>query len=160
MIWKVAAVIFLTLLPIAASAATGGAQGEIDVEILIGRTEVMHDQTARGLVVLGVMQASGDGEQYLPADSERNQYSRLTDAVVRYNNLRDMACGSRAITDALCMAQRFMPEWFSAGPRPYWSADDLRRMAQDMQNQSAPLWSAVCERATARTGDKSFCAIE
>jgi hypothetical protein len=159
MIWKVLAAFVLTLVASAALAA-GGAQGEIDVEILIGRTEVMHDQTARGLVVLGVAQASPDGEQLLPSDPDRNQYTRLTDAVVRYNNLRDMACGSRVITHPLCMAQRFMPPWFSAGPRPYWSPDDLRRMAQDMQDQTTPLWTAVCERAEARTGDRNFCAIE
>jgi hypothetical protein len=159
MICKVVAALVLILVPTAAAAASG-AQGEIDVEILIGRTEVMHDQTARGLVVLGVQQASADGEQFLPSDPERNQYTRLADAVVRYNNLRDMACGSRVITHPLCMAQRFMPPWFAAGPRPYWSPDDLRRMAQDMEDQTTPLWSAVCERAEARTGDRNFCAIE
>lgn len=157
--WKVVAALALILVP-AAAVAAGGAQGEIDVEILIGRTEVMHDQTARGLVVLGVQQATPDGEQLLPSDPERNQYSRLIESVVRYNNLRDMACGSRVISHPLCMGQRFMPPWFSAGSRPYWSPDDLRRMAQDMQDQTTPLWLAVCERAEARSGDKNFCAIE
>lgn len=158
--WCALALFSVLLLPSAASAAISGAQGEIDVEILIGRTEVMHDQTARGLVVLGVMQASPDGEQYLPADPERNQYARLTDAVVRYNNLRDMACGSRAIANPLCMAQRFMPLWASAGPRPYFAPHDLHRMAEEMQDQTTPLWLAVCDRAKARTGDRNFCAIE
>jgi len=158
--WFAGLALSLMLLPSAALAAIGGAQGEIDVEILIGRTEVMHDQTARGLVVLGVSQASADGEQYLPAEAEHNQYARLTDAVVRFNNLREMACGSHVINTPLCAAQRFIPPWFSTGERRYVTAQDLLRMAQDVQDQTTPLWTAVCERAEARTGDRNFCAIE
>src|SRR5690242_7694072 len=106
--WTLAGtVIALTMM--LSAAAVADVQGEIDVEILLGRTEVMHDQTARGLVVLGVMQASGDGEQYLPGDPQRDQYVRLNDAVVRYNNLRDMACGSHVINHPLCTGQRFQP---------------------------------------------------
>src|SRR5258706_3701763 len=159
MIWHVVAALVLTLLP-CVTAAAGGAQGEIDIEIMIGRTEVMHDQTARGLALFGVTHASPDGEQYLPADPQRNQYSRLADAVVRYNNLRDLACGSRVISHPLCSEQRFMPLWYAGRARPDTSQDGLRHMAEDMQNQTVPLWTAVCERATARSGDKDFCAIE
>lgn len=159
MIGKIGAALVLALMP-TATALADGVQSEIDIEILIGRTEVMHDQTARGLVVLGVPQASREGEQLLPADPQRNQYSRLAEAVVRYNNLRDLACGTRVIQHPLCLEQRFMPPWYSNAPRPYTSQDDLRRMAEDMQNRTVPLWSAVCERAEARSGDRDFCAIE
>ncbi len=160
MIWKVVAAIVLMLMPAAAALAEGGVQGEIDIEIMIGRTEVMHDQTARGLALLGVRQASPDGEQFLPADPGRTQYSRLSDAVVRYNNLHDLACGSRVISHPVCQQQRFMPPWFGNGARPDISPNGLRRMAEDMQGETVPLWSAVCERAVARSGDKDFCAIE
>jgi hypothetical protein len=159
MIWKGFAALALLLTP-AAMAMADGVQSEIDIEILIGRTEVMHDQTARGLALFGVTRVSPDGEQYLPADPNRNQYSRLTDAVVRYNNLRDLACGSRVISHPLCFEQRFMPLWYAGRARPDTSPDGLRRMAEDMQNQTVPLWTAVCERAQARSGDKEFCAIE
>jgi hypothetical protein len=156
--WYRAALFSLLLVPSATAAA--GVQGEIDVEILIGRIEVMHDQTARGLSVLGVMQGPADGEQNVPADPLRNQYARLNDAVVRYNNLRDMACGSRAINHPLCGGVRFNPSWYSTSVRAYWTPDDLRRMAEEVQRQTMPLWLAVCDRAKARTGDRNFCAIE
>ena len=149
----------LTFTPMAAALADS-VQGEIDIEIMIGRTEVMHDQTARGLALLGVSQASPEGEQFLPADPRRNQYSRLTDAVVRYNNLRDMACGNRVISHPLCDGEHFLPLWYAGRARPDTSPDGLRRMAEDMQSQTVPLWTAVCERAEARSGDKDFCAIE
>ena len=156
---KIFAALALTLMSTTATIAAG-VQSEIDIEILIGRTEVMHDQTARGLVVLGVRQASPDGEQLLPADPERNQYSRLYDAVGRYNNLRDLACSSGVISHSLCNEERFIPLWYAGRARPDTSPDGLRRMAEDMQNRTVPLWTAVCERAEARSGDKDFCAIE
>ncbi|MBI1211122.1 MAG: hypothetical protein GC190_06635 [Alphaproteobacteria bacterium] len=120
----------------------------------------MHDQTARGLAVLGIGGASRGDEQYLPADSDRDQYARILEAVVRYNNLRDMACGSRAINHPLCGGGRFMPPWFSMGPRHYMVQGDLLHMAQEIEDRTTPLWAAVCERAEARTGDREFCAIE
>lgn len=157
--WFAASVIFVLFAPFA-TALAGGAQGEIDVELLIGRTEVMHDQTARGLAVLGVGHAAPDGEQYLPADPERNQFARIQEAAVRFNNLRDMACASRVINSPLCGGERFLPPWLSAGPRPYFAQDDLLHMAQDVQDRTTPLWAAVCERAEMRTGDRNFCTIE
>lgn len=159
MIWKFAAAFALALVPLAAALADA-VQGEIDLEIVIGRTEVMQDQTARGLVILGLRQASSDGEQLLPSDPQRDQYARLAELVVRYNNLRDLACGNRVIQHPLCVGQRFMPMWFTGGRRPYAPPDDLKRMANEMQNQTAPLWMAVCDRARLRTGDKDFCSIE
>jgi len=159
MICKAFAALALILTP-AAAAMADGVQSEIDIEILIGRTEVMHDQTARGLALFGVTGASTDGQQLLPADPQRNQYSRLADAVMRYNNLRDLACGNAVISHPLCSEQHYMPMWFAGRARPDTSPDGLRRMAEDMQNRTVPLWSAVCERAQARSGDKDFCAIE
>jgi len=157
--WKIFAALALLSTP-AAAAMAEGVQGEIDLEIVIGRTEVMHDQTARGLVVLGVRQASPDGEQYLPSDPQHDQYSRIAESVVRYNNLRDLACGNRVIQHPLCNGARFMPGWFNAGRRANIAPAELKRMAEETQNQSTPLWSAVCERAMARSGDRNFCAIE
>jgi hypothetical protein len=150
----------LSLILMSAATALADVQSEIDLEIVIGRTEVMQDQTARGLALLGVQQASPDGEQLLPGDPQRNQYSRLADAVVRHNNLRDMACGSRAIKHPLCFGARYMPAWLASGQRVYLRPDDLKRMAEDVQRQTMPLWLAVCDRARQRSGDRNFCAIE
>jgi hypothetical protein len=64
------------------------------------------------------------------------------------------------INEPLCGGQRFMPPWYSSDPRRYLTPQDLLRMAQDMQDRTTPLWTAVCARAEQRTGDRNFCAIE
>lgn len=156
--WLAAAAFSLLLVPAVAAAASGGQ--ELDVEILIGRTEVMHDQTARGLSVLGVIRATDDGEQYSPSDVPRDPYRRLTDAVVRFNSLRDLACGTHVIVAPVCAGPRYTPAWVLPTTRPVNRPEDLRRMAEDLQSKTMPLWLAVCDRAKARTGDRNFCAIE
>ena len=128
---------------------------DLESEIMIGRTEVMHDQTARGLAVLGVIQLPNEDAQRPP--DERPPFERLHSEVERYNQLHDIACGSRAISTPVCGEVRYSPPWYA---RPDTSAGGLKRMAEDMQGHTMPLWSAVCARATAKTGDKDFCAIE
>jgi hypothetical protein len=149
-----ASVVFLH----AALPAWSDVHGEIDLEIVIGRTEVMHDQTARGLTVLGVHQARGDGE-LLGERARHDQYARIADAVVRYNSLRALACGARVIQHRLCYGAHFAPPWYARG-RAHVRPHDLRRMAEEMQRQTVPLWTAVCDRARQRSGDRDFCAIE
>lgn len=125
-------------------------------EVMIGRVEVMQDQTRHGLEVLGL-----PAPEIPTVDGihEREPVRRLHDTVGRYNHLREAACLGRAADGEVCKAAPYQPQWYTgAARRP--SGTGLRQMAENMQNQMMPLWTSVCAKAEAKTGDKHLCAIE
>lgn len=125
-------------------------------EVMIGRVEVMQEQTRRSLEVLGLNPPTmphADGIQ------EREPFRRLHDTVGRYNHLREIACLGRAADGEVCKSAPYQPQWYTGAKRPS-NGTGLRRMAEHMQNQMTPLWTSVCARAQARTGDEHLCAIE
>jgi hypothetical protein len=126
---------------------------QIEADIMVGRVEVMQDQTQRGLELLGARLAP---MAELPTD--RETYRRLTDASRRYNVLNVAACSAAIVAGPPC--QPYMPNWHHGRARPDTSPAGLKAMAEDMQNTMIPLWDAVCAKAKAKSGDEHFCAIE
>lgn len=122
-------------------------------EIMIGRVEVMQDQTRRGLEVLGLNPPAAE------AAPEREPFRRLQDTVGRYNDLRQFACRARAADGEVCTSAPYQPQW-AKGARPPASGTNLRQMAENVQDQMTPLWTSVCSKAQARSGDEHLCAIE
>jgi hypothetical protein len=125
-------------------------------EIMIGRVEVMQDQTRHGLEVLGLR-----APEIPPIEGiqEREPVRRLHDTVGRYNHLREVACLGRAADGEVCKTAPYQPQWYTgAARRP--SGTGLRQMAENVQDQMTPLWTSVCAKAQAKTGDKHLCAIE
>lgn len=125
-----------------------------EADIIVGRVEVMQDQTQRGLELLG---ARVPPAAELPTD--RETYRRLGDAVQRYNQLKGAACTAAIFADPRCN-QPYLPLWYAGRARPDTSPTGLKAMAEDMQNTMIPLWDAVCAKAKAKSGDEHFCAIE
>ncbi len=125
-----------------------------EADIMVGRVEVMQDQTQRGLDLLGVRVPS---MAELPTD--RDTYRRLYDAVDRYNHLKGAACTAAIFTDVRC-SQSYMPLWYAGRARPDTSPTGLKAMAEGMQATMIPLWEAVCAKAKAKSSDEHFCAIE
>lgn len=126
----------------------------LEADIMVGRVEVMQDQTQRGLELLG---ARVPAAPELPTD--RETYRRLTDASQRFNQLNDAACSAAIVAGAPC-TKPYMPNWHHGRARPDTSPTGLKAMAEDMQNTMIPLWDAVCAKAKAKSGDEHFCAIE
>lgn len=125
-------------------------------EVMIGRVEVMQDQTRRGLEVLGLrapeMPAVEGNQQHEPV-------RRLHDTVGRYNHLREVACLGKAADGEVCKSAPYQPQWYTGAPsRP--TGTGLRQMAENVQDQMTPLWTSVCGKAEAKSGDKHLCAIE
>jgi hypothetical protein len=125
-------------------------------ELMIGRVEVMQEQTRRGLEVLGLRPPDVP-----PVDAiqEREPVRRLHDTVARYNHLREAACRGKAVDGEVCRAAPYQPQWYTGAPRRP-SGTGLRQMAEGVQNQMTPLWTSVCTKAEAKSGDKHLCAIE
>ncbi len=128
-----------------------------ETEIMIGRVEVMQDQTRRGLEILG---ASAPAIPAAEAIAEREPYRRLYDTVGRYNDLRQVACTGKVAHGELCGATPYLPLWYAGRARPDTSPGGLKKMAEDMQGQMMPLWDVVCAKAKAKSGDEHLCAIE
>ena len=128
---------------------------QFEADIIVGRVEVMQDQTLRGLEVLG---AGRPALAELPTD--RETYRRLYDAVERYNLLNRSACAGGVAAGNLCVQPPYLPLWYAGRARPDVSPTGLKAMAEDMQGQMIPLWDAVCAKAKAKSGDEHFCAIE
>lgn len=130
-------------------------EAQFEADIMVGRVEVMQDQTIRGLELLGAGQT---GLPELPTD--RDTYRRLYDAVERYNVINKQACGSAVVTGTLCPGTPYLPMWYAGRARPDTSPTGLKQAAQGMQDQMVPLWDAVCAKAKAKSSDEHFCAIE
>ena len=122
-----------------------------EADIVVGRVEVMQDQTHAGLRLLGVSLPD------MGASHDRDSYGRLQGAVARFNALRE-ACVKRG--GNLCPPAPYLPAWYSRPPAGAGSGTGLRRMAEEMQDHMMPFWDAVCDRAKAKSGDQHFCAIE
>ncbi len=130
----------------------------MNTEIMVGRVEVMQDQTKRGLDVLAGLSVPPESA-HEPTEGI-DTYRRLYNAVERYNALRGSACRAKVLSDADCGGPLYMPIWYAGRARPDTSLSGLATMAEDMQNQMIPLWSGVCEKVVAKSGDDQFCAIE
>jgi hypothetical protein len=121
----------------------------LEAAIMVGRVEVMQDQTQAGLRLLGAPFREAE------AVLDRDPYRRLQGTVARFNTLRE-ACVARA--GNLCPPAPYLPAWYA---RPgAASGAEVRRMAEEMQDRMMPFWDAVCDRAKAKTGNQHFCAIE
>ena len=131
----------------------------------IGRMAAMIDEGDRAVVaVLGQEPEIGffidvSREASDPADA---RYLSLVDVVSNTLNLRLRACRLVEI-DApdVCDSGPFIPDWatsFKSIKSP--SARLVETWAEETEAAVTPLWGALCERATAKTGDETFCAIE
>ena len=129
-------------------------EAQFEADIMVGRVEVMQDQTHRGLQALGVALPPA-----VEHPTDRDTYRRLYDAVRRYNDLNRAACAG-GVAASLCGKPPFLPLWYAGRARPDVSPAGLKAAAQEMQDTMVPLWDAVCDKAKAKTGDEHFCAIE
>ncbi len=125
-----------------------------EADIAVGRVEVMQDQVHAGLKLFGA--PLRDGEVSAEGDALR----RLQGVVARYNELRSTACAKRITGGNMCPAAPYRPAWLAAGSGSAMSGADLKRVAEEMQDEMMPFWDAVCVKAKAKTGDEQFCAIE
>ncbi len=141
-----------------AAPTTSAVAPTMETEIMVGRVEVMQDQTQRGLDLLAGRPLPAEST-HEPSDGV-DTYRRLYNAVERYNALRSAACGAKLLGDDHCAAPPYMPLWFAGRARPDTSPTGLAVMAEEMQNQMIPLWGGVCAKAVAKSGDEQFCAIE
>jgi hypothetical protein len=91
---------------------------------------------------------------------ESDAFRRLQGVIVRYNELRSTACARRVTGGKLCTAAPYHPAWSLTGSGAAMSGADLKRIAEEMQDEMMPFWDAVCGKAKAKTGDEQFCAIE
>jgi hypothetical protein len=130
-------------------------EAQIEADIMVGRVEVMQEQTNHGLEVLGVARPA---MAELPTD--RDTFRRLADAVERYNVLNKSACTGGVVPGNLCPQSPYLPLWYAGRAKPDTSPAGLKMAAEGMQDQMTPLWDAVCAKAKAKTGDEHFCAIE
>ena len=126
---------------------------QFEADIMAGRIEVMLDQTRQGLQTLGVPVPQA---AELPTD--RETYRRLHDSVGRFNDLNGPACTSGVAAGPTCTPTPYLPPWYAN--RPDTSPVPLKAMAEELQNQTIPLWDAVCKKAKAKSGDEHLCAIE
>jgi hypothetical protein len=126
-----------------------------EADIMVGRVEVMQEQTTRGLGLLGVAKGAD-----VEARSDRDTYRRLSDAVERYNDLRTTACTGKVASGQMCGPEPFLPLWYAGRARPDVSGNGLKKAAEEMQDRMTPLWDAVCAKAKAKSRDEHFCAIE
>jgi hypothetical protein len=125
-----------------------------EADITVGRVEVMQDQVHAGLKLFGA--SLRDAE----VSAEGDAFRRLQGVIARYNELRSTACARRVTGGKLCPAAPYHPVWSLTGSGAAISGADLKRMAEEMQNEMMPLWDAVCVKAKAKTGNEQFCAIE
>ena len=136
------------------------AEGELlqEADIVIGRMEVMLDQSIHGLQVLGANVRAEDSDlPALPtADAPRDL--RLRTLVQRHNVLSTKACGSGIWPAASCAFTPFAPAWLQASGGA--SAQAIKAMADEAQAHVMVLWDGVCAKAKAKSGDEHFCAIE
>lgn len=130
-------------------------EAQFEADIMVGRVEVMQDQTGRGLEILG---AGRPAMAEQPTD--RGTFRRLSDAVQRYNDLTKSACAGGVVGTGLCGQPPYLPLWYAGRARPDTTPTGLKNAAQAMQDQMIPLWDDVCAKAKAKTGDEHFCAIE
>lgn len=133
---------------------------DLDTEIMIGRSEVMHGQLIEGLLLLGVKSAGALQDEANAAHADNPPFQRLSDSVARYNKLRDLACAKKIVRGQICAEERYMPLWYAGRARPDVTPQALSKMAEDVQGQTVPLWSAVCAKASKKAHDDMFCAIE
>ncbi len=125
-----------------------------EADIAVGRVEVMQDQVHAGLKLFGA--SLHDAEVSVEGDALR----RLQGVVARYNELRSTACAKRVTGGNMCPPAPYHPAWSLAGSGSSISGADLKRMAEEMQNEMMPFWNAVCVKAKAKSGNEQFCAIE
>lgn len=125
-----------------------------EADIAVGRVEVMQDQVHAGLKLFGA------SLREFEASAESDAFGRLQGVVARYNELRSTACARHVAGGQLCQAAPYHPAWSLTGSGATRSGADLKRMAEEMQEEMTPFWDAVCVKAKAKTGDEQFCAIE
>jgi hypothetical protein len=135
-------------------AAEGDLFARTEADIAVGRVEVMQDQVHAGLKLFGASLRD------VEASAESDAFGRLQGVIARYNELRSTACARRVTGGKLCSSAPYHPAWSAPGSGAAMSGADLKRMAEEMQNEMMPFWDAVCVKAKARSGNEQFCAIE
>ena len=80
-------------------------------------------------------------------------------AVRYYNTLRKFACATKVVSGNFCAGAPYQPLWYAGRARPE-SYASLNEMAGEMQDTMVELWDIVCAKATPKSGDEHFCAIE
>ena len=142
------------------ASAPNSAEGELllEADLIIGRMEVMLDQSIHGLQVLGARVRAEDSDlPSLPtADAPRDL--RLRTLVQRHNVLSTKACSSGIWPAGGCTFTPFAPAWLQASGAA--SAQTIKSMADEAQAHVMILWDGVCAKAKAKSGDEHFCAIE
>ena len=137
-----------------AAAPAANSFDRAEVDILVGRVEVMQDQVHAGLKLLGARVHEAE------ASGEIDAYTRLRGVVARYNALLSAACDRRIAGGNLCAGAPYLPAWLGGSFPASLPDEQLKRMAEEMQNRMLPFWDAVCAKAKVRSGDQNFCAIE
>lgn len=142
--------------------ASSGAEGELlsEADIVIGRIEVMLDQSIHGLQVLGANVRAEDSDLPALTAADAPRDIRLRALVQRHNALSTKACGSGIWPSTDCSFAPFQPAWLQASGGAPPLAQAVKTMAEDAQAHVMILWDAVCAKAKTKTGDEHFCAIE
>ena len=138
------------------------AEGELllEADIIIGRMEVMLDQSIHGLQVLGARVRAEDSDMPALPTADAPRDLRLRTLVQRHNVLSTKACGSGIWPAAGCTFTPFAPAWLQAPGGASPPPQAIKTMADEAQAHVMILWDGVCAKARAKSGDEHFCAIE
>lgn len=131
-----------------------------ETEIRIGRLSVIVDHGFAAKAVLApdsAREAPAEPADTIDAGALDVLYVSLEHTVTRHLALQSDVCALGLVAAELC-EDRFHPSWLDARRRV--TGARLDRWSDEAQDAILPLWSALCEKAIAKTGNKDFCAIE
>ena len=147
---------FAVLLFAAAPALAGADDDRSDLQISVGRLDVMMSESRDLLPSLAVAQPPP-----LPGTSAPSRdviFDTLVLAVLDYNVLSFQACHTAAVGPAFCHGP-YLPPWLSAKAGDFTDAQ-LDKMIADATDRLTPFWDALCASAKRSGAQDPVCPME
>lgn len=133
-----------------------------DVQIRVGRLGVMVDQGFLAFSQLNsdsVVITRSDLQPSAAKGQEAELHVSLVRTVMDIGLLQGVSCGTVLPEKSEACATGFEPDWAeNLNATPSLAEIDMR--TDETQAAIMPLWSALCDKAVAKTGNDMFCAIE
>lgn len=143
--------------PLQGSAASGDRLFNLSIQI--GRLEVIVDQESSALTTQAPQDSPAPAGRPMPgpAADEASLLASLQAAVLYHSSVQAAACRAKVLRQESC--ESYEPQWLRA-PASTVVAVDLQRWADETQDAIVPVWTELCTKAVAKTGNADFCAIE
>lgn len=129
-----------------------------DSQIMIGRLEMMAEQSATALARLS---DSADTERMF---TSARLYSRLYAAVWLNNDRWTVACDDNIAEARLCRDGIYAPNWLIPPHRARYSLAEVHRFAEEAQSAIGEQWAFLCDKAdpsaARRPEDLPLCNME